>query len=289
MLVATYLVVIVSRGLMTRAWPFGATLGLALTMEAAVSPMGVLVDATVVAGSTNDGSYGRARLWASVGWGGCAPVAGWLWSSGPRGCFTAFWIIYAFVSIPIILMPTSLLSRRAAPRVSAKADAAAPPPAEAEVVQATSAAAPGGAASRRVSRRSDAHDGGGAAAGAAAEPRLQPSSPAPRPASAAVVIEVTAAGSPAAPAPAEARALKPAGVEGACADEGEELWPCLRRLLADPRVLAFLLTAFVMGVANGFIGYLFLLLSDLRTPPRVADSRSRPPRLTSANRPPTAR
>lgn len=51
MLLLTYAVTITSRGLITLEWSFGPMLALALVMEAAVAPMSVLVDATVVAGS----------------------------------------------------------------------------------------------------------------------------------------------------------------------------------------------------------------------------------------------
>ena len=42
----------------------------------------------------------------------------------------------------------------------------------------------------------------------------------------------------------------------------ESTWTLLRRLLSDVYVLTFLFLAFLMGVGNGFIGYLFLLLND---------------------------
>jgi hypothetical protein len=49
---------------------------------------------------------------------------------------------------------------------------------------------------------------------------------------------------------------------GGAADQ-ESLWRALGRFLSDVFVLTFMFKAFLMGVANGFIGYLFLLLSDL--------------------------
>ena len=49
---------------------------------------------------------------------------------------------------------------------------------------------------------------------------------------------------------------------GGVAAEQENLWRDLGRFLADVYVLTFMFKAFLMGVANGFIGYLFLLLSD---------------------------
>jgi hypothetical protein len=52
MLLATYALTMVSRGMLTLQWSYGMTLFWALVMESAVSPMGILVDATVVAGST---------------------------------------------------------------------------------------------------------------------------------------------------------------------------------------------------------------------------------------------
>lgn len=51
MLLATHALTVASRGLMTLPFSFGIMLLLALIMECAVSPMGILVDATVVAGS----------------------------------------------------------------------------------------------------------------------------------------------------------------------------------------------------------------------------------------------
>ena len=55
MLILTYALTIISRGLVTIGWDFGIMLFLMLMMEAGVSPMSVLVDSTVAAGSTKVG------------------------------------------------------------------------------------------------------------------------------------------------------------------------------------------------------------------------------------------
>jgi len=57
MLIVTYAIVMISRGLITLPFNFGIMLALALIMEAVVSPMSILVDATVVAGSTKASEY----------------------------------------------------------------------------------------------------------------------------------------------------------------------------------------------------------------------------------------
>lgn len=111
MLLLTYALTMISRGLITMDWSYGVMLVLVLIMEAAVSPMSILVDATVVAGSVKDGTYGRARLWASVGWGGFATVAGVILQRlGMHAVFMIFVIIYSLACIPTLLVPASLLA-----------------------------------------------------------------------------------------------------------------------------------------------------------------------------------
>jgi MFS family permease len=110
MLVATYAVVVITRGAMTAVTSFAATMALALLMECAASPMGVIVDATVVAVSDKEGSYGRARLWASIGWGGMSAVAGVVvgrW--GLQASFKIFAVLYSLGGIPTFFMPAYIL------------------------------------------------------------------------------------------------------------------------------------------------------------------------------------
>lgn len=95
-------------------------------MEAAISPVGVIVDAMVMAttaSGTGKGSYGRTRLWASVAWGGVAPVAGAIVANfGLKASFCMFAIIYSLAFVPTILLPINVLTKRASlPVISLKA------------------------------------------------------------------------------------------------------------------------------------------------------------------------
>lgn len=61
-----------------------------------------------------------------------------------------------------------------------------------------------------------------------------------------------------------AQPISDAGKEGTPADPG--VWQGLKILFSDVYVLSFMFLAFLMGVGNGFIGYLFLLLDELHAP-----------------------
>lgn len=67
-LLATYIVQLFGRSAIPLVTSFVGQLIIALATEAAASPLGTVVDAAVSAAATDEGGYGRARLWASVGW-----------------------------------------------------------------------------------------------------------------------------------------------------------------------------------------------------------------------------
>lgn len=67
-LLLCYFVQLVGRSAIPVVTSFLGQLIIALATEAAASPLGTVVDAAVSAAATDEGGYGRARLWASVGW-----------------------------------------------------------------------------------------------------------------------------------------------------------------------------------------------------------------------------
>jgi hypothetical protein len=77
---------------------------LLLLAEMVGSPVGVIVDAAVVAKCQQDGSYGKQRVWASIGWGGLSTAAGALitHTSVRAG-------ILAFVAMSCLALPAAWL------------------------------------------------------------------------------------------------------------------------------------------------------------------------------------
>jgi MFS family permease len=327
MLVVTYAGTIICRGLITiETWNFAMMLILTLFMESSVTSMSVLVDATVVAGSVKDGTYGRARLWASVGWGVFAPIAGLILTKfGIHTCFMIFAAIYAAASIPTFLIPAGLLASKnqhlrktsgvessnssgsgsnsndssttTNPSTTPAANPVVTPssnngddntPNNSDVVQLpASITLAGTTVSRRTSRRSSQHSGQHVitvevdAGGRRTSTQQQ-----------TVIVEMPA-GTP--PGPIESLKIQSvadmkevkgdlesdgkgkqisasattatAAVAGAPVSSGkgqqESIWKGLRTLFSDIYVLTFMFIAFLMGIGNGFVGYLFLLLTDL--------------------------
>ena len=336
MLLVTYAGTMISRGLITMPWHFGIMLFLALVMESSVSVMSVLVDATVVAGSTKDGTYGRARLWASIGWGALAPVAGVIINKwGIHTSFMVFATIYSLAAIPTALVPAGLLNKKfhAHRNTSEESASSSSGSSKSEVVAAAAAtshsitrtevenSAPnsvgqlqsqksgalvdekvatttttttannGGVTRRRTtnqnnseqhvvhvdfrSDRSSAHhviiNIQSPPAAPLTEIQSKPSAvPGSTPKQQQLlpestgVIAIIQVGN-------EGKTGQQAGEKGAEAAEAaaappvveEGVWKGLRSLFSDVYVLTFMFLAFLMGVGNGFIGYLFLLLSDL--------------------------
>ena len=291
---------------------------LALVMEGSVAPMSVLVDATVVAGSTKDGTYGRARLWASIGWGVFAPVAGVIINEyGIHVSFMIFAAVYAVASVPTCLIPAGLLGSRyrslrtqseidsenASAAVSAsdagslavaekekesakKGDvvvvvaATEPPqlPLDGEITtEKNNYAMPGpntATLSRRVSRAANSsshHNGGGGGVDAQDSNTPQDmsivrdrtvtvvnSEETKKPALDAASITIS---TPTPPLQQQHSDLK--STNQRTKNNKESLWSMTKPLLTDVYVLTFLFMAFLMGVGNGFVGYLFLELSEL--------------------------
>jgi len=85
--------------------PVALTLGLSVAFVGALA-WGPLIDALTL-GELGDGStsYGRIRLWASVGWAASATAGGWLWMQvGPEPVFTAF-IIASLLLALLVMLP----------------------------------------------------------------------------------------------------------------------------------------------------------------------------------------
>lgn len=279
-----------------------------------------------------DGAYGRARLWASVGWGIFAPVAGAILTKyGLHTSFMIFAAIYSSAAIPTLLMPAGLLSSKYQnQRIGSNPKRKDPPPSSSNDISiaskneekvsgagghetmtvvamepAPAAPAPSntgagltsGTLSRRTSRVSRNHSDSHAvsvevdARGRPSEqhnvvviamppptgdadanlPQLPQSTP-PQPqlpqSSVVAVVQVqsdaaktdqsvdrSVAGSDTATTISDSDT-------GSSSETKESTWAALRRLLSDVYVMTFLFLAFLMGVGNGFIGYLFLLLND---------------------------
>ncbi len=290
-------------------WNFAMILILTLFMESSVASMSVLVDATVVAGSVKDGTYGRARLWASVGWGVFALFAGYILTKfGIHTCFMIFAAIYASASIPTFLIPAGLLASKNqhlrktsnGESISNDSSTTANPsttPAMNEnttpasivvgddtttntnnVVQlSTSFTVAGSAVSRRTSRRSSHHSTSHVIT-------VEVDAGSRRTSSTQQQQTVVVGGTP--PEPIESLKIhtlddieaakgnikikelkKSASSAPVCAEvavvQQESIWKGLRTLFSDVYVLTFMFIAFLMGIGNGFIGYLFLLLTDL--------------------------
>jgi MFS family permease len=337
MLILTYAGTIICRGLITiEHWNFAMMLILTLVMESSVASMSVLVDATVVAGSVKDGTYGRARLWASVGWGVLAPIAGYILTKfGIHTCFMIFASIYASASIPTFLIPAGLLASKnqhlrktsgnetsnnpgsgsssnarsttaatttttnpSTTPAAANESATAPSPlvgnsnntpninTNNNVVQLPASVTLGGTTvSRRTSRRSSQHSGQHVItvevdAGIRRASTQQQT----------VIVEMPTEGTP--PGPIESLNIQKitdieavkgdfesyigkgkqisitasataASVVSAEKVKEESIWVGLKKLFSDIYVLTFMFIAFLMGIGNGFVGYLFLLLTDL--------------------------
>ena len=85
--------------------PVALTLALSVALVGVLS-WGPLIDAMTL-GELGDGStsYGRIRVWASVGWAASATAGGWLWTqAGPEPVFTAF-IAASLVLALLVLLP----------------------------------------------------------------------------------------------------------------------------------------------------------------------------------------
>eukprot|EP00887_Chlorella_sp_A99_P003417 scaffold7.g3417.t1 len=110
-LLATFFVQLLGRSLIPSVTSFLFQTVLALLTEAAAMPLGTLVDAAVSAAATDEGGYGRARLWASVGWGGTAPLAGAVAAhAGLRTAFLCYSVVMALTLLPTLLLPVQILS-----------------------------------------------------------------------------------------------------------------------------------------------------------------------------------
>lgn len=266
--------------------------------------MGTVVDAAVSAAATDEGGYGRARLWASVGWGCTAPIAGIIAAhAGLKASFMCFSLTLAVGLLPTLLLPVQVLSyggqatQAASKAAGAKASARQQP-------QKGSAAADGKKRERMdsdvVGREGSGHGMATLVAKAAAEtqaaalgvPKLahQWSIPAAgRQGSTGtepLVINLTADGRAEAQlAGAVLRRRTTNGIEPLSVDcshvsvlasvspsaslalehpaGADSVWGGIKHLLSDIHIVTFFFLAFLGGVGNGCIGYLFLFLDEL--------------------------
>ncbi|KAG7674534.1 putative Major facilitator superfamily domain-containing protein 6-B [Nannochloris sp. 'desiccata'] len=293
---------------------------LTLMMESSVAALSVLVDATVVAGSVKDGTYGRARLWASVGWGVSAPIAGFILSKfGIHTCFMIFAGIYASASIPTFFVPAGLLASRNqhlrktsgaqasndSGFVSRSSNKNSSTTTKLSTISSTTRLSPNGEInintnsnvvqlpasvtladttarnynSRRSSQNSGQHvvnvdvDAGNRRTSAQHQTMIVVEIPVGTPPGHfnSLIIEnateiEAVKGSFESDKNEKNQISVTATAAGAPVSEEkkeQEERKGLRTLFSDVYVLTFMFIAFLMGIGNGFIGYLFLLLTDL--------------------------
>jgi hypothetical protein len=249
----------------------------------------------------------QVRLWASVGWGSFAPVAGAVFNErGLHTCFMIFTGIYGSAALVTVLIPAQMLSSRSLQQppkdcgfVPVIADAvhqvqpthaegegpAAPP---AIVIDLDDASKPG-----LQARQSYYVTAAGSPENVAALEIADASKTEPAPLQLHLVADAislqykrsascehavtdqsaaittrTGDGKHSDMSYAVQRSCQPKVAVDASATAGADqgnatVWTGLRKLINDVAVLAFFFNAFLMGVANGFIGYVFLLLTDL--------------------------
>ncbi|GAB4815579.1 hypothetical protein N2152v2_002625 [Parachlorella kessleri] len=108
---ATYLICLSGRGLIAVVTGYGIQVFLALLTEAVAAPMGAITDAAVMAAATDEGGYGRQRMWASIGWGGMSPIAGLVVAHyGIKTAFAVYFVVVSLAFIPTCLLPISILT-----------------------------------------------------------------------------------------------------------------------------------------------------------------------------------
>lgn len=66
-----------------------------------------------MASATDEGGYGRIRMWASVGWGATAPLAGAVVARfGLKAAFLCFTGVVGLTLLPTVLLPLEVLSKK---------------------------------------------------------------------------------------------------------------------------------------------------------------------------------
>ncbi|KAL4434055.1 hypothetical protein ABPG75_000496 [Micractinium tetrahymenae] len=115
-LLAVYTIAWLGRSMMAFFAGFGVQLALALITEGASAPMGALIDSAVMASQADDGGYGRIRMWASIGWGGTAPIAGAVVGAyGLKAAFLCFTALVGVMLLPTALLPMEALAKKTPP------------------------------------------------------------------------------------------------------------------------------------------------------------------------------
>lgn len=60
-----------------------------------------------------EGEYGKRKLWASVGWGTLAPLAGWIVEHyGVRASVAVYFALAVLSTVPLVLLPLEQLAKR---------------------------------------------------------------------------------------------------------------------------------------------------------------------------------
>eukprot|EP00892_Ulva_mutabilis_P006319 jgi/Ulvmu1/4059/UM019_0036.1 len=267
------------------AHPFWYLITLALLAECVGSPISALSDAAVMAASTTDGCYGTCRMWACVTYNASGVISSFLMHvSGDSALFVSYAAAALLAIVSAARLDTTIDQQRDS-LDSAPMSVAPPgrPPSLAGGQVATHYCG-------HVHSESDCET---------AEPLLpvtcstdDSESPTAAqqdasngfmcldPENDSAVIsacgscgELTSRGPPAsAVAGLDDQDWQPAGLHDLQPDSAS-FSEKLSLLLRDPRVLAFLATALLMGVCGGAIdGYLFVYLDELKAPPLLMGS-----------------
>ncbi|KAK9815868.1 hypothetical protein WJX72_010994 [[Myrmecia] bisecta] len=86
---------------------------LVVATEAINSPVGILVDASVMAACEQEGDYGKSRVWGAIGWGSFSALSGvFVTRYGIYAAFVANLIGAAIAFIPTCFIPVQALHRK---------------------------------------------------------------------------------------------------------------------------------------------------------------------------------
>eukprot|EP00195_Chlamydomonas_chlamydogama_P009612 CAMPEP_0202895978 /NCGR_PEP_ID=MMETSP1392-20130828/5071_1 /ASSEMBLY_ACC=CAM_ASM_000868 /TAXON_ID=225041 /ORGANISM="Chlamydomonas chlamydogama, Strain SAG 11-48b" /LENGTH=574 /DNA_ID=CAMNT_0049581183 /DNA_START=53 /DNA_END=1777 /DNA_ORIENTATION=- len=103
------------------ATSYASILAICVMTECFLSPVTIMVDAAVVGKCTQEGEYGRYRLWGAVGWGSLSSVSGALIDR--FGIMAAFTLNLVFMVPCAILSPFLFSKPKATPQLRKDSDA----------------------------------------------------------------------------------------------------------------------------------------------------------------------
>eukprot|EP00884_Botryococcus_braunii_P022281 jgi/Botrbrau1/8737/Bobra.0090s0012.1 len=115
-LMVMYVLGVLLRTSMMFAPDFATMLAVVIAKEFFGSPVGIIVDATVLAASKQDSDYGKTRMWGAVGWGGFSPVAGLIVSHyGIDAAFIISLVTGALGTFSAAALPVHALTKQNSP------------------------------------------------------------------------------------------------------------------------------------------------------------------------------